>query len=120
MRIRNSVMLAALAVSLAACDVEKTGEDTYQVQTPDAQEVQAGTREAAQKTETALENAGQEIREGAQAVANSEAAQDAKEGAKELGREAAAAGREAANATGTALERAGKEMQQHSKPGDQP
>lgn len=117
---KNSLIIAACAASLLACSVEKTGEDTYQVQTPDAQEVQAETREAAQQTETALENAGQEIREGARAVANSEAAQDAKEGAKELGREAAAAGREAANATGTALERAGKEMQQHSKPGDQP
>ena len=119
MKIRTTLMLVSTVAVLSACKVEKTGDDTYKVETPSAQEVEAQSREAAAKTETALENAGQEIKEGATAIANSEAARDMKAGAKELGKEAAAAGREAAAATGTALEKAGKEMQKHSKPGDQ-
>lgn len=93
-------MLFVMALALAAfgCDVEQTGEDTYEVETPTdeaeaaADEVGEEFGEAAQATETALENAGEEIQEGT---------------------------REAGQETGAALEEAGEEMQEHSQPGDQ-
>ncbi|HEX7151744.1 MAG TPA: hypothetical protein VF618_09675 [Thermoanaerobaculia bacterium] len=79
---------------LSACEVKKTGEDTYKVETPEVntKEAEADARDAAQATKTA---------------------------AQELGKDAKEAGRDAAQATGTALEKAGKKMQEHSKPGDQ-
>jgi len=120
MKLWTILSAIALVAFLSACKVEKTGEDTYKVQTPDTDKVEAQTREAAASTETALENAGQEIKEGAREVANSEAAQDLKAGAKEVGKDAAAVGREAAAATGAAIEKAGKKIQEHAKPGDQP
>ncbi len=93
------IAIVILVIPAAACRVEKTGEDTYQVETP--------TPEA--------EAAAQRAKEGAQ-----EAGQDIKEGAQEAGRDIKEGARDATRATGTAMEEAGKEMQEHAKPGDQP
>lgn len=81
-----------LTAGLSACDVDKTGEGQYKVETPTSEEVTASAEQAAEQTATALETAGEAIQEGA----------------RDLGQ-----------ATGTALEEAGKELQEHSKPGDQ-
>lgn len=81
-----------LVLGLAACDVEKTGEGQYKVETPTSEEVTASAHDAVDQTATALETAGAAVEEGA---------------------------RDAAQATGTALEKAGKEIQEHAKPGDQ-
>ncbi|HUP65905.1 MAG TPA: hypothetical protein VM557_11575 [Thermoanaerobaculia bacterium] len=99
MKRKALTLIAALALMLpiAACDVEKTGDDTYQVEVP-TDEAEA----AAARTEENLEAAGAEVAEEAR-----EAGDAIEEGA-----------RDAAHATGTALEKAGKEVQEHSKPND--
>jgi hypothetical protein len=74
--------IVILVIPAAACRVEKTGEDTYQVEapTPEAeraaeqakeatreagQDIKEGARDAAKATGTALEEAGKEIQEHA-------------------------------------------------------
>lgn len=94
-----AVAITLLALPFVACRVEKTGEDTYQVEAP--------TPEA----EAAAERAAEETREAGQAI---------KEGAQEAGAAAVEGTRKAGQKVGEALEEAGKEMQEHSKPGDQP
>jgi hypothetical protein len=88
-----------VAIPFTACRVEKTGDDTYQVEVP--------TPEA----ERAAQQAGAKAREVGQEI---------KEEAKELGGKVREGTREAGQKTGTAVEEAGKEMREHSKPGDQP
>ena len=97
---KQTLMLIALAaiVLMPGCRVEKTGEDTYQVETPTPE-----AREAAQETSTAVSTAATEI----------------KEETKDAAAATETAVREGVRQTGTALEKAGKEMQKKSKPGDQ-
>jgi hypothetical protein len=118
-------MLLALALFAAvACKVEKTGEDTYKVQTPDI--VKPNAKPAVDATKTNLDTAGREvgkelkdlgatIKKGAQDAANSEAAQQAKEQTKQAAHAAgqalkAGAGK-AAVAAGDALKSAGEKAQ---------
>lgn len=89
------IAIIGMALSFVACDVEREDANTIEVSTDTA-----ATAEAAQETETALEQLGEEAREAAQATET--------------------ALREGAQQTGTALEEAGKEIQEHSKPGNQP
>ena len=100
MKRKALTLIAALALMIpfAACDVEKTGEDTYQVEAP-TDEAEAAAANAEENLEAAGAEAAEEARQAGDAI---------EEGA-----------RDAAHATGTALEKAGKEAQQHSKPGDQ-
>jgi hypothetical protein len=87
---KYAIVLTALLMSVG-CQVEKTGEDTYQVEAP-TDTAETAFETATAETATALETAG-------------EATETAlREGARE---------------TGTAIEEAGKEIQEHSKPGDQ-
>ncbi|HVR42897.1 MAG TPA: hypothetical protein VMS56_05570 [Thermoanaerobaculia bacterium] len=97
---RTTMFLGALLliVPLAGCEVEKTGEDTYQVEAP-TDEAERTADSAAERTREAGRELAEEAREAGQAI---------EQGA-----------RDAAHKTGTALEKAGKEMQKHSKPGDQ-
>jgi hypothetical protein len=98
-RLMVAAAIVVLAIPFVACRVEKTGEDTYQVETPTPE-----AERAAQQAGEQAREAGQEIKEGAQ-----EAGQAVKEGARDATRE-----------TGKAMEKAGKEMQEKAKPGDQP
>ncbi|MHB0968320.1 MAG: hypothetical protein ACYC7A_04430 [Thermoanaerobaculia bacterium] len=93
-RNRLIVLFGALLLTagLSACDVDKTGEGEYRVETPTSEEVTTSAEHATEQTATALETAGEAIKEGA---------------------------REVGQATGTALEKAGQKLQEHSKPGDQ-
>jgi hypothetical protein len=92
------IIVAMAAIVVPGCRVEKTGEDTYQVQTPTPE-----AREAAQDASTAMSTATAEL----------------KEEAKDAAAATETAVREGVRQTGTALEKAGKEMQKKSKPGDQ-
>lgn len=103
---RALVLLLAITFALPACDVRKTGEDTYEVGVP----VDRVTGGAAQETATASQEA---IR------ATSTATQELKQETNEAVQAAERAARKAAQATGTALEQAGKEIQEHAEPGDQ-
>lgn len=79
-KLRILIAAAFLIFPLAACDVEKTGEDTYQVEAPTdeaeaaadraaeetreaGQAIEEGARDAGEATGTALEEAGEEIQE---------------------------------------------------------
>jgi len=122
-------MLIALALLAAvSCKVEKTGEDTYKVQTPDL--VKPDAKPAVDATKTNLDTAGREvgkelkelgatIKKGAEDAANSEAAQQAKAQTKEAAHAAgqalkAGAGK-AAVAAGEALKNAGQRAQDEAK-----
>jgi hypothetical protein len=91
-RLIGLVAALLLTAGLSACDVDKTGEGQYKVETPTSEEVTTSAEQAAEQTATALETTGEAIKEGA---------------------------RDVGQATGTALEKAGQELQEHSKPGDQ-
>lgn len=96
---KTFIIIVAIAAILApGCRVEKTGEDTYQVETPTPE-----AREAAQDASTAVSTAAAEI----------------KEEAKEAAAATETAVREGVRKTGKAMEKTGKEMQKKSKPGDQ-
>jgi len=120
------VIVTGIALTLFGCKVEKTGDDTYKVKTPDPQEVKQETKEAgqdiregAQEVGREAREAGQDIREGAREVAQSPAAQEIAEGARQIGKGVGIAARDATAAAGRGIEKAGKEMQEKSKPGDQ-
>lgn len=108
---KNSILVigALILMPLAACKVEKTGEDTYQVQSP-TPEAKAAGREAAADAREATQEISADARE---------AGREIKADAKEVGKDVAAGAREATRETGKAVEKAGKKMQKHSKPGDQ-
>lgn len=95
------LVLATLVVP--GCNIERTGEDRYQVETPTPE-----AEDAAERVEEGARRLGDEIAEGAEAVAESEAAQELEAGVRAAGQKA-----------GEGLEKAGKELQEHSKPGDQ-
>ena len=88
--------IALIAFLIVACRSEKTEVTTEtsrsETSATTLDTAAIDTAAAAQKTETALERAG-EVTESA--------------------------AREAAQKTGTALEKAGKKIQEHAKPGDQ-
>jgi len=122
-------MLIALALlSAVSCKVEKTGDDTYKVQTPDI--VKPNTKPAVDATKTNLDNASREvgkelkdlgatIKKGAEDAANSEAARQAKAQTKEAAHSAglaikAGAGK-AAVAAGEALKNAGQKAQDEAR-----
>jgi len=120
------VSVTAATLVLFGCKVEKTGDDTYKVQTPDTQEVKQETREAgqdiregAQQVGEQAREAGKDIKEGAKEVAASPAAQEIKEGARQIGKGVGIAARDATAAAGRGMEKAGKEMQEKAKPKDQ-
>lgn len=120
------VTVTAATVVLFGCKVEKTGEDSYKVQTPDTEEVKQETKEAGQEIREGAQQvgeqareAGKDIKEGAKEIAASPAAQEIKEGAKQIGKGVGIAARDATAAAGRGIEKAGKEMQEKAKPGDQ-
>lgn len=102
---KRTVVLFIAACLTAACDVRKTGEDTYQVEAP--------TDAAEQTTAVATQEGQEAIRE------TSTATQELRRETNQAVQSAEEAARKAAQATGTALEKAGKEIQEHAKPGDQ-
>lgn len=107
---KNWIVAGALILlPLAACKVEKTGEDTYKVEAPTPEAKAAGQEAAADARE-----AGREISADAK-----EAGREIKADAKEVGKDVQAGAREATRKTGVAVEKAGKKMQKHAKPGDQ-
>lgn len=124
---KKTLILLAL-VATVACKVEKTGEDTYKVQTPNV--VTPNTKTAVEATKTSLDTAGREvgdqlkdlgatIKKGAEDAANSEAARQAKEQTKEAAHAAgqalkAGAGK-AAVAAGEALKNAGQKAQDEAR-----
>lgn len=95
MKIQRIAVTTLIALTLAACNVERTGPNSVEVSTDTV-----ATREAAEKTETAAQAIGEGARDAAQATET--------------------ALREGARRTGTAMEEAGKDLQKHSKPGNQP
>lgn len=120
------VIVTGTALALFGCKVEKTGEDTYKVETPDPAEVKQETKEAGQDIREGAREVGQEareagrdIQEGAREVAQSPAAQEIKEGAKQIGKGVGIAARDVTAAAGRGMEKAGKEMQEKAKPEDQ-
>jgi hypothetical protein len=120
----KKMLIAVALLAAVSCKVEKTGEDTYKVQTPDI--VKPNAKPAVDATKTNLDTAGREvgkelkdlgasIKKGAQDAANSEAAKEAKQQTKEAAHAAgqalkAGAGR-AAVAAGDALRNAGQKAQ---------
>ena len=94
MKIQRLAGITLIALSLAACNVERTSENSVEVSTDTV-----ATRDAAEKTETAAEAVGEGARDAAQATET--------------------ALREGARRTGTAMEEAGKDLQKASKPGKQ-
>ena len=124
---KKTLILLAL-VAAVSCKVEKTGEDTYKVQTPDI--VKPNAKPAVDATKTNLDTAGREIgkelkdlgatiKKGAEDAANSEAARQAKEQTKEAAHAAgqalkAGAGK-AAVAAGDALKSAGEKAQSEAR-----
>ena len=109
MRKQWLVVGVLILLPLGACKVEKTGDDTYQVQAPTPEAKAAGQEAAADARE-----AGQEIKADAK-----EAGQEIKAETKEAARDVQAGTREATRETGKAVEKAGKKIQHHAKPGDQ-
>ncbi|HWS72988.1 MAG TPA: hypothetical protein VN605_12785 [Thermoanaerobaculia bacterium] len=124
----KKILIAFALFAAVACKVEKTGEDTYKVQTPDI--VKPNAKPAVDATKTNLDTAGREvskelkdlgtsIKKGAQDAANSEAARQAKEQTKQAAHAAgqalkAGAGK-AAVAAGDALKSAGEKAQAEAR-----
>lgn len=98
MRKNWMVVGALILLPLGACKVEKTAEDTYQVQAPTPEAKAAGEEAAADARE---------------------AAREIKADAKEAGKDIQAGAREATRETGKAVEKAGKKMQEKAKPDNQ-
>lgn len=124
---KKTLLLLALFAAVA-CKVEKTGYDTYKVQTPDI--VKPNAKPAVDATKTNLDNAGHEvskglgelgatIKKGAQDAANSEAARQAKEQTKQAayaaGQALKAGAGKAAVAAGDALKNAGQKAQDEAR-----
>lgn len=124
---KKTLLVLALFAAVA-CKVEKTGEDTYKVQTPDI--VKPNVKPAVDASKTNLDNAGHEvskglgelgatIKKGAQDAANSDAAREAKEQTKEAayaaGQALKAGAGKAAVAAGDALKSAGQKAQEEAR-----
>ena len=124
---KKTLILLAL-VAAVSCKVEKTGEDTYKVQTPDI--VKPNAKPAVDATKTNLDTAGREvskglgelgatIKKGAEDAANSEAAREAKEQTKQAAHAAGQALKvgagKAAVAACDALKNAGQRAQDEAR-----
>ena len=103
--------LILLIVLASACNVEKKADNTYQVQTPDAQKTKENAKELGQEVKQEAKDIGTQVKEGAQKVGESEAAQRIKAGAVEAGRGIKQGAGEAAEAAGEKLKQVGKDAQ---------
>jgi hypothetical protein len=123
-----ALLMLPLTAAVISCKVEKTGPDTYKVQTPDV--VKPNAKPAVDATRTNLDTAGREvgkelkdlgqtIRKGAQDAANSDAAKQAKEQARQAahaaGQSIKAGAGKAAVAAGDALRNAGRKAQDEAQ-----
>ena len=103
----KKLIVCGALLMLAACKVEKT-ENQVQVTTPTKAETQTAAQTAAEKAREGAAEIGTEVKEGAQAVRESEAGQRIAAGAKEIGRGVQHGAGVAAVAAGEALQRAGE------------
>ena len=99
------VPAAAAMLLTAACKVEKTGNDTYSVQTPTPE-----ARAAAEKATAETQEAGRKINASAQ-----KAADELKPQLQEAGKELKAGARTAAEKTGEVMQKAGKSLEEHTE-----
>jgi len=116
----KKILTILALVAAVSCKVEKTGSDTYQVKTPDMPKPDVrpaveATRTAGREVGKDLKDLGTTIQKGAQDIASSEAAQQAKQQTKEAAHSAGqaikAGAAKAAVAAGDALKTAGQKAQ---------
>ena len=95
----KQIAVIGLTLALAACKVEKTGQDTYKVVTPTPEAKAAG--EQLKKDAAKL---GEKVKEGAKEINDSQTMKDAK---ADVGK--------AAQTAGAKLQEKGKEAQENAK-----
>jgi hypothetical protein len=102
------MFLAAALLLVVACKVEKTGDDTYKVETT---KVTAPKPPTARELKTEAKELGTKIKQEAHEAAQSEAGKQITEGAKEVGNGLKKGAGNVAVAAGDALKRAGEKAQ---------
>jgi hypothetical protein len=107
---KQFTIIAAVVLALA-CNVEKKSDNTYQVQTPDAEKTKQNAKELGQQVTQEAKDIGTTVKNGAESAAQSEPAQRIKAGATEAGRGVKQAAGQAAEAAGAKLQQVGKNAQ---------
>jgi hypothetical protein len=98
--------IISLALVLAGCKVQKTGENTYKVISPTPEAKAAG-----QKLKEDAKKLGQDLRKTAHEIGQTEAAAKIRAGAHEAAQGIKEGAGEAAQATGKKLQKKGRDMQ---------
>ena len=105
--------IITLALVLAGCKVQRTGEDTYKVVTPTPEAKAAG-----QKIKEDAKKLGQDLKKTAHEIGQTEAAAKIRAGAHEAAEGIKEGAGEAAQATGKTLQKKGREIQNSTKRDD--